>query len=146
MRAGVFAGFLALSMIGVVYISLVYQRSEVRALAPAVAAKAQPGDLLVYCPDQLGPAGLREMPPGLRQISYPTLGSPALVDWADYGERNAKLDPKALAQQTLDMAGPDHRIFVVWAGTYRTYRGPVRGVRERHQRPTTRLGDHRHRR
>ena len=56
-------------------------------------------------------------------IRIPTLASPPLVDWVDYGERNAKLDPKALAQQTLDMAGPDHRIFVVWAGTYRTYEG-----------------------
>jgi hypothetical protein len=122
-RAGVFAVYLGLSMIGVVYISLVYQRSEARALAPAVEARYQPGDLLVYCPDQLGPAGQREMPKDLRQISYPTLGPPDRVDWVDYADRNAKADPKALAQQTLDLAGPGHSIFVVWAGSYRTFEG-----------------------
>jgi mannosyltransferase len=122
-RAGVFAGYLALSMIGVIHVALVYQRSEARALAPAVAQKAKPGDLLVYCPDQLGPAGQREMPADVRQISYPTLGPPDRVDWVDYGERNAKADPKALAQQTLDIAGPDHAIFVMWSGTYKTFEG-----------------------
>ena len=66
---------------------------------------------------------LREMPSELHQISYPTMGPPDRVDWVDYAQRNAKDDPKALAQQALDMAGPDHSIFVVWSGTYKTFEG-----------------------
>ncbi len=66
-RFGVLAAYLGFSMLGVVQVALVYQRTQARAIAEAVAASgAQPGDLVVYCPDQLGPGGSREMPPDLR--------------------------------------------------------------------------------
>ena len=48
-----------------------YQRTQSVEVAAAVAERAQPGDVVVYCPDQLGPAFSREMPDGLDEISYP---------------------------------------------------------------------------
>ena len=36
-------------------------------------AEAQPGDLVVYCPDQLGPAVHRLLPGGLDEVTYPEL-------------------------------------------------------------------------
>jgi hypothetical protein len=59
----------------------------------ALAADAKPGDLVVFCPDQLGPDYSRAMPAGLRGVSFPALGSPERVDWVDYADRNAAADP-----------------------------------------------------
>lgn len=122
-RFGVLACYLALSLLGVVQVVLVYQRSQAAVIAEAVAASAQPGDLVVYCPDQLGPAAQREMRSDLRHVAYPTLKSPELVDWVDYESRNAGSDPAALAKQVSALAGPEHSIYVVWAGSYKTFEG-----------------------
>jgi hypothetical protein len=119
-RFGVLAVYLALNLIGVLYGALVYQRTEARVVAAAINAKANVGDVVVYCPDQLGPAGQREVRGDLRQVVYPTLGAPELVDWVDYGGRNAAADPEAVARRVLDLAGPEHAIFVAWAGSYKT--------------------------
>lgn len=101
--------------------TVVTPRTQARLNAEAVASLAQPGDLVVYCPDQLGPSHQREMRDDLRQVSYPTFGDPRFVDWVDYAERNKAADPVAFADRAVSEAGPDHRIFVVWAGVYKTY-------------------------
>lgn len=98
------------------------QRTQAAAIVSQVQAKAQPGDVVVYCPDQLGPATLRLMPPGLTQIGYPTTSSPDRVDWVDYAERN-RADPAAYARTVDGLAGPDRNIFVVWSGGYQTHEG-----------------------
>src|SRR5262249_57675059 len=54
--------------------------------------------------------------------AYRTLGPPQRMDWVDYEERNAAADPEAIAQEVLARAG-DHTIWLVWAGTYRTFEG-----------------------
>ena len=62
---------------------------------------ARTGDLVVYCPDQNGPAVSRLLPPSTDQVVYPTLGRPERVDWRDYAQRNAKASPTAFARQVL---------------------------------------------
>lgn len=123
LRLGVLAGFCALCLVGAVHQSLLFQRSESRVIAASVAERAKPGDVVLYCPDQLGPSGQREMPAGLRQLSYPRLESPDRVDWVDYATRNAANRPEEVADRLLQQAGDDHSIFVVWSGTYRTLEG-----------------------
>ncbi|MBI2706135.1 MAG: glycosyltransferase family 39 protein [Actinobacteria bacterium] len=125
-RFGVLAAYLALSMIGTVQLALVFQRSQAREIANAVAASnPRPGDVVVYCPDQLGPAGQREMartyPGDLTQVSYPSLDDPGRVNWVDYAQRNQSSDPKAVADRVLAMAGDSNAIYVVWASAYKTY-------------------------
>jgi hypothetical protein len=108
-----------MSLFGVAWVNY-YQRTQSADVAAAVRDHAQPGDVVVYCPDQLGPAYSREMPDDLVEMSYPTLGAPDRVDWVDYAERNGAADPQALAQDILDEAG-DNAVFLVWMPDYNTF-------------------------
>ncbi|MFO7280283.1 MAG: glycosyltransferase family 39 protein [Thermoanaerobacterales bacterium] len=110
---------LGLSLFGLVWVNY-YQRTQSAEVAAAVAERARPGDVVVYCPDQLGPAYSREMPDGLVELTYPTLGSPARVDWVDYAERNAAADPAEIAAEVRERAA-GHAIFLVWMSDYATY-------------------------
>ncbi len=98
-------------------------RTQAGQIGAAIDANAQPGDVVVYCPDQLGPAGNRAVTADVRQVSYPTFADPSLVDWVDYKERNDAADPAAFARRVLEEAGPDRGIFVVWNSEYKTFEG-----------------------
>jgi hypothetical protein len=111
--------FLVFSLLGIGWINY-FERTQAPVVADAVAAHAKPGDVVVYCPDQLGPDYSREMPDGLVELAYPTLGSPERVDWVDYADRNAKADPFALANEVRRRAG-GHAVFVVWRAEYLTF-------------------------
>jgi hypothetical protein len=111
--------YLGLSGFGVVWVNY-YQRTQSADVAAAVSARAQPGDVVVYCPDQLGPDYSREMPDGLEHLTYPMLESPERVDWVDYAERNEAADPAAIAQEIRERAG-GHAIFLVWMSEYKTF-------------------------
>ena len=91
-------------------------------MARAIAADAQPGDLVAYCPDQLGPGVSRLLAAPVRQVTYPRWGSPRFVDWVDYARVNRQTDPMAFAQGLVAAAGR-HQIFLAWANGYRTFRG-----------------------
>jgi mannosyltransferase len=99
-------------------------RTQSGEVAEQIAAQAKPGDLVVYCPDQLGPAGSRAVSAtdaDVEQVVYPTFGDPRFVDWVDYEARNDAADPAVFAQQVVETAGPAQGIFVVWSGAYRTF-------------------------
>jgi len=105
-------------------------RSQMELMATAVAADAEPGDVVVYCPDQLGPSGdralraeLGEDVGGINQVVVPSLAGPRLVDWVDYTERNAAIVPTEVVDGILDLAGPQSSVYLVWNGAYRTYEG-----------------------
>jgi hypothetical protein len=116
------AAWVGLAFTGVVWLQT-YERTQAPVAADAIAAEAQPGDVVVYCPDQLGPAYSRALDAkGLDvvQLAYPGLGDPTLVDWVDYADRNGAADPAALADEVRERA--DGRgIFVVWMGEYQTF-------------------------
>jgi hypothetical protein len=98
-------------------------RTQAGEVADAIQADgAQAGDVVLYCPDQLGPAVDRLLPEDLVGLAYPTLDGPERVNWTDYAERNAGADPAQLANEVLDRA-PDHRVYVVWNDAYRTFEG-----------------------
>jgi hypothetical protein len=94
-----------------------------RVVDAIVADGASEGDLVVVCPDQLGPAVDRLLPGGVEALAYPTLGSPAFVDWEDYEERNAAVDPAEVAAEVVARAGPDATIYLATNTTYRTFEG-----------------------
>jgi uncharacterized membrane protein len=118
-RLVVGAVYLGLSIAGIAWVNY-YQRTQADEVAAAVAARARPGDVVVYCPDQLGPGYSRAMPEGLVELTYPRLASPERVDWVDYAETNAAADPGELAEDIRARAG-DHAVFVVWMSEYRTF-------------------------
>ena len=98
-------------------------RSQSGEAARVIRENSRESDLVVFCPDQLGPAGNRALGDGLEQVVYPTFDSPQLVDWVDYGNRNSQSDPVAFANRVLGEAGPNRGIFVVWNPAYKTFEG-----------------------
>jgi hypothetical protein len=82
--------------------------------------EAKPGDVVLYCPDQVGPAVHRLAPPGLDEVTYPRLLRPAFVDWVDYTKVLSRHQPAAVAQEVLARAG-SHTIWYVWAPGYLTH-------------------------
>jgi mannosyltransferase len=124
--AGAFAAVLALSCMGA-YWSVSFQRSQGRVAAQAINASAEPGDVVVMCPDQLGPAFSRSLRDDVDTVTYPSMAAPDLVDWVDYGERNTASDPAAFAEQVLSRAG-NHAVYLVWQTSYKTFEGKCEGV------------------
>jgi mannosyltransferase len=97
-------------------------KTQAAVVAAALRSEALPGDVVVYCPDQLGPATSRLLPGSLHQEVYPTGGSPARVDWVDYEQRNRAADPGAYARELSERTGSG-AVWLVWRSGYRTYEG-----------------------
>ncbi|OHV50347.1 glycosyltransferase family 39 protein [Pseudofrankia sp. BMG5.36] len=103
------------------YTDVQMQRTQATDVASILKREAKPGDLLLICPDQLGPGLARTIPAGLKVHLVPTWGPPDRVNWVDYEERNKAADGVKLAERALAEAGKDHTIFMADSGGYRTY-------------------------
>ena len=97
-------------------------RTQAHEIAAAIEEQGgRPGDLVAYCPDQLGPAVNRLLPDGkYEEVAFPFLQRPELVNWVDYEKRNQSVTPKRFANQLLAKAG-DNTVWYVWASGYRTF-------------------------
>jgi len=95
------------------------QRTQGGDIARYIAANGSPGDVVAFCPDQLGPAVTRVLPAGFEGRSFPDGGSPQFVDWVDYEERMQAGDPVAFAADLHERAGAQ-TVWLVWSGGYRT--------------------------
>jgi mannosyltransferase len=95
-------------------------RTQAAQVAEVLREGLAPDDLVVYCPDQLGPAVADLLPAGTRQAVYPTLAGPDRVDWVDYAQRNRAADPAQVQQDVLARAG-SHTVWLVTAPHYRTF-------------------------
>lgn len=118
-RTPLLAVAVAAGLFGSAMVPLSHLRTEAPRIARALRAELQPGDLVVYCPDQTGPAVSRLLPVSTDQVVYPTLGRPERVDWVDYAQRNAKASPTAFADRVL--ARTSHTIWLVAAGQHLTF-------------------------
>jgi hypothetical protein len=98
----------------------VTNRTQAAEVAAVLRAEAKPGDVVLYCPDQVGPGVHRLVQSGLDEMTYPILRPPALVDWVDYDKVIARHPPAAVAAQVLERAGT-HTIWFVSAPGYRTH-------------------------
>jgi mannosyltransferase len=98
------------------------QRTSAGHVAALLRANAKPGDVVLYCPDQVGPAVHRLAPPGLDEVTYPRLLKPGLVDWVDYKKVLAQHTPNEVAREVLARAG-SHTIWYVSAPGYQTHVG-----------------------
>ncbi|MDP9386741.1 MAG: glycosyltransferase family 39 protein [Actinomycetota bacterium] len=102
-------------------LNMFFPRTQAGEVAAAITAQGRPGDVVVYCPDQLGPAVNRLLPPGYRQLPFPAGGDPRFVDWVGYHARNRAAQPVPFAQRAVELAGRDHDVWLVWVGGYRTF-------------------------
>ena len=76
-------------------------------------------DLVVVCPDQLGPALGRELRDGIRSVAYPDLSDTTRVDWVDYKQRHASVDVAAVADRLVGETPPSATLWVVYSSGYR---------------------------
>jgi hypothetical protein len=123
-RGLVASGVLALGLVGGVH-NVITDRTQAGDITSAIRAGATPADLVVICPDQLGPSVHRLLPKDLDQVTYPLLAGPDLVDWRDYEERNAAADPRAAAEKVVERARAEHaaNLWLVTSGSYKTFEG-----------------------
>lgn len=96
------------------------QRTSAGRVAAVLQREAKPGDVVLYCPDQVGPAVHRLAPRGLDEVTYPRLLRPGLVDWVDYKNILSRHPPADVAQEVLARAG-SHTIWYVSAPGYLTH-------------------------
>jgi mannosyltransferase len=96
------------------------ERTASTVVAAALRLQLRAGDVVAYCPDQLGPATARLLRAGVTQLTFPNLAAPQLVDWTDYGDRNEAASGPRFADAVLGRAGTG-RVFLVWSGGYRTF-------------------------
>ena len=96
------------------------RRTQATQVATQLIADARPGDVVAYCPDQLGPAVSRLLPGGLyTQVTFPRFDDPSRINWVDYAQINAAANPALFARQLLNLAG-SHQLWLVWEAGYRT--------------------------
>jgi hypothetical protein len=102
-RFGCLAVVIALGFAGGVR-NVTEQRTQAGQVATVLRADAKPGDVVVYCPDQLGPAVHRLVQDGLDEVTYPAYDGPAFVNWVDYQERLDHTDEAKFAETILQRA------------------------------------------
>ncbi len=96
-------------------------RTPGRAIATVLAEQAAPNDVVVFCPDQLGPATARELArrdaPPLQLGTFPRWTDPARVDWVDYTEKYKEAAPIAFGNAANQRAGSG-TVWLVWSDSY----------------------------
>jgi mannosyltransferase len=99
------------------------QRTQGVAVAAAINAQAKPGDVIAFCPDQLGPSVYRQIrdPSQYNMLTFPRRTGPQIVNWVNYADTVHAADPDAFATDVARLAGSNHHIWLVWEPMYQTY-------------------------
>jgi mannosyltransferase len=127
-------------------------RTQAGEIAAALDAYVQPGDVVMFCPDQLAPAVGRLLAPATREQarfvivpgrpgSTAEQNSPAQpatttdsvidrVDWVDYSARLDGLSAQLVADHARQQAaGTASSVWLITAGVYGTHRQTCNGMR-----------------
>ncbi len=95
------------------------QRSQAVRVAAVLNAQAQPGDMVVFCPDQLGPAVDRLLQVrGVTELTFPRAAAPQRVNWVDYKKVIASTDVSTFAQSVLQRLPANRTLWLVWRNGY----------------------------
>lgn len=78
-------------------------RTQAGDVGAVIDADHEPGDIVVFCPDQLGPATHRALEADLTTLAYPR-GDGRLVDWRDYADVIAATAPEDFVAEITDAA------------------------------------------
>ncbi len=94
-------------------------RTQAVQVASVLNAQAKPGDLVLYCPDQLGPAVDRLLAvPGVTELTFPRAIGPERVDWINYLSTIDHTNVETFAQDALTHVGADNTVWLVWNRSY----------------------------
>ena len=120
-RAGVLVAAVAFGVAGSVP-NIWTSRTQAGEVSATLAQLGRPGDIVAYCPDQVGPAVDRLLPAGrYRGITFPRGTGPAFVNWVDYADASGAGNPGAFAARLEKLSAPAHQIWLVWAPGYQTF-------------------------
>jgi mannosyltransferase len=97
-----------------------HRRTTARQVSTAIKERGSPGDVVAYCPDQLGPSVSRYLPGHFVQLTFPRGLRPERVEWFDYEEFNRDAEARTFAEMLLRRAGTND-IWMVWSPGYRTF-------------------------
>jgi hypothetical protein len=92
-------------------------RSQGEQVADAIDAAAGAGDVVIFCPDQVGPATTHYLDTDLTRRAFPS-GDGYTVDWRSYLDRAAAIDPVAFADDAMGTAD-DAAVWLVGGVGYR---------------------------
>jgi mannosyltransferase len=84
---------------------LTTMRTTAPLAARAIRSGGARGDVVAFCPDEIGPAVSRLLPDGYDQVTYPGFDRPGLVDYRDYVRRHAQAEPRAFVTRLIARAG-----------------------------------------
>jgi mannosyltransferase len=127
-RVGVLAVVVLIGIAGGIR-NVTTNRTQAAQVTTIIAAEAHPGDLVAYCPDQIGPSASRRLGsvPGLIQLTFPDVARPDRVDWVDYTDRVRAASPEAFAHRILSRAG-NHTIWYVFATGFHHVEGKCEAI------------------
>ena len=94
-------------------------RTQAVQVAAVLNAQARPGDLVVFCPDQLGPAVDRLLHvQGLQEITFPRGTGPQRINWVDYRQVINGTNVSQFAQNALARSSGGQTVWLVWRDGY----------------------------
>jgi uncharacterized membrane protein len=128
-RSGVLVVLALLGLIGGVR-NTVDERTQAGHTAAYITAQGKPGDVVAFCPDQLGPAVTRKLPEHFDAVSFPDFSNPRLVNWVDYAERQRSVTPQDFAGQLNERAA-GKTIWFAWSSGYRTVKSKCQDIAAR---------------
>lgn len=99
------------------------QRTQAPKVAAVLNTMAKPGDIVAFCPDQIGPAVYRVVtdPGRYKMVTFPRGTGPQFVDWVNYAKVVHAARANAFAATLVAEAGSTHHIWLVWQPGYQTY-------------------------
>jgi hypothetical protein len=93
-------------------------RTQAAQVASLVLARGRPGDVVAFCPDQLGPAVSRALDDRFDEVAFPRANAPEIVNWVDYAATVEHASTRAFVRLVQSRAGPGDVIWYVWAPGY----------------------------
>ncbi len=96
-------------------------RTQLGEIAAVINSEGKQGDSIVFCPDQLAPAGNRALGDGYQFFTYPTLGQGERIDWYDYRKRNLESSPSLVTENFLSRSTSQQNIWLVWIDGFESF-------------------------
>jgi predicted membrane-bound mannosyltransferase len=122
------------------------QRTQAPKVAAVINEQAKPGDIIAFCPDQLGPDVYRVIDRSSRysMVTFPRGTGPQFVDWVNYSKVVHAASAIAFAGKLVAEAdaGGGHRIWLVWQPGYQTYGVKCEQLASTLLAPAAHLGGH----
>ncbi len=96
-------------------------RTQIGKVGEVVASQGTDGDLVVFCPDQLAPAGNRILADRFMTLAYPALDAGRTVNWIDYADRVSAGNPVDASDRIVAQLNDSKRLWMVWIDGYRNF-------------------------